>query len=129
MMILRCSGKSARRRCPTLPRAGPKKGKPPGFYARGLPTLIFDLSNFSDVSNFRPKINVSPSRGAQPERQGLTYAGSAFIALSRTERDELSARLAMSKAERSPVPKLRFPDVQWVKPNLVARVRHLAGAK
>jgi len=41
----------------------------------------------------------------------------------------LSARLAMSKAERSPVPKLRVPDVQWVKPNLVARVRHLAGAK
>jgi len=35
----------------------------------------------------------------------------------------------MSKAERSPVPKLRFPDVQWVKPNRVARVRHLAGAK
>jgi len=112
---------------PRYPERAPKKWRPPGFYARGLPTLIFDLSNFSDVSNFRPKINVSPSRG--PERQGLTYAGSAFIALSRTERDELSARLAMSKAERSPVPKLRFPDVQWVKPNRVARVRHLAGAK
>jgi hypothetical protein len=63
------------------------------------------------------------------EELGLRGRGSAFIALSRTERDELSARLAMSKAERSPVPKLRFPDVQWVKPNLVARVRHLAGAK
>jgi hypothetical protein len=37
----------------------------------------------------------------------LAYAGSAFIALSSTERDELSARLAMSKVERNPVPKLR----------------------
>jgi hypothetical protein len=26
-----------------------------GFLSPGLPTLIFDLSNFSDLSNFRPR--------------------------------------------------------------------------
>ena len=61
--------------------------------------------------------------------EGLTYAGSAFIALSGIERNELSARLQPSKLERCPIPKLRFPDAQWVKPQLTARVRHLAGAK
>ena len=59
----------------------------------------------------------------------LIYAGSAFIALSGIERNELSARLQPSKLERCPIPKLRFPDAQWVKPQLTARVRHLAGAK
>jgi hypothetical protein len=29
--------------------------------------------------------------------------------------------------ERCPIPKLRFPDAQWVKPQLMARVRHLSG--
>jgi len=65
---------------------------------------------------------------AKPNAQGLSYVGSAFIALSGTERQELSARLAMSKVERSPVPKLRFPDAHWVKPQLMARVRHLSGS-
>jgi ATP-dependent DNA ligase len=64
---------------------------------------------------------------AQANPQGLRYAGSAFIALSGIERAELSARL--HKIARSPIPKLRFHDAQWVKPQLVARVRHLAGAK
>ena len=59
--------------------------------------------------------------------QGLAYAGSAFIALSGTERDELGARLRTSRLERCPIPKLRFPDAQWVKPQFMARVRHLSG--
>jgi hypothetical protein len=50
-------------------------------------------------------------------------AGSAFIALSGTERAELSVRLQMSKLERCPIPKLRFPDAQWTQPQLRARVR------
>ena len=64
---------------------------------------------------------------AQADAQGLTYAGSAFIALSGTERAELATRIQMSKLERCPIPKLRFPDAQWVKPRLMARVRHLSG--
>jgi len=66
---------------------------------------------------------------AKAHAEGLTYAGSAFIALSGNERQELSARLAASKVERSPIPKLRFPDAPWVKPQLTARVRHLSGTR
>ena len=65
---------------------------------------------------------------ARLEAEKLTYAGSAFIALSGTERQELSARLQMTKLERCPIPKLRFPDAQWVEPQLMARVRYLSGA-
>jgi ATP-dependent DNA ligase len=66
---------------------------------------------------------------ARVDVQGLAYAGSAFIALSSAERNELSARLAMNKVERSPIQNLRFADAHWVKPQLMGRVRHLAGAK
>ena len=65
---------------------------------------------------------------ARTDTRGLAYAGSAFIALSSEERRELSARLAASKVERSPIPKLRFTDAHWVKPQLTARVRYLAGS-
>jgi hypothetical protein len=65
---------------------------------------------------------------AKSNAQGLSYAGSAFIALSGIERNDLSARLRESKLERCPIPKLRFPDAQWVKPKLKARVRHLSGS-
>jgi hypothetical protein len=51
-----------------------------------------------------------------------------FIALAGIERKELNARLQVSKLERCPIPKLRFPDAQWVKPQLMARVRHLAAS-
>jgi len=37
--------------------------------------------------------------------------------------------LTNHKLERCPIPKLRIPDAQWVKPQLMARVRHLAGSK
>ena len=66
---------------------------------------------------------------AQSDAQWLAYVGSAFIALSAHEREALKARLKTSKVERCPIPKLRFPDAEWVKPQLMARVRHLAGAK
>ena len=66
---------------------------------------------------------------AQANADGLTYAGSAFIAISGAERAELNARLQMRKLTRCPIDRLRFPDAQWVKPQLTARVRHLAGAK
>jgi hypothetical protein len=66
---------------------------------------------------------------ARADVQGLAYAGSAFIALSGTERAELNARLGVNEVERSSIAKLRFPDAQWVTPQVMARLRHLAGAK
>ena len=65
---------------------------------------------------------------ARAEEQRLAYAGSAFIALSGNERDVLRAHLESIKVSQCPLGRLRFPGAQWVKPQLVARVRHLAGA-
>src|SRR6185437_5882483 len=92
-----------------------------------LKTKCFTESSYLIIGTARDRKTKAPlALLAQPDAQGLTYAGSAFIALSGIERAELSARL--QKLERSPIPKLRFPDAQWVRPKLMARVRHLAGA-
>ena len=64
---------------------------------------------------------------ARAEPKGLTYVGSAFIALAGNERDKLSAHLEVNKVERCAIARFRIPDAQWVKPKIVVRVRHLAG--
>jgi len=64
---------------------------------------------------------------ARANERGLTYSGSAFLALSADERRELSTRLEVRKLERCPIPGLRFPDAHWMRPQLTARVRHLSG--
>ena len=93
-----------------------------------LKTKCFTEGSFVIIGTARDRKTKAPlALLAQLDAKGLTYAGSAFIALSGIERNELSARL--HKIARSPIPKLRFHDAQWVKPQLVARVRHLAGAK
>jgi hypothetical protein len=66
---------------------------------------------------------------ASADRQGLAYAGAAVIALSGNEQDELRIRLESIKTGQCPLTRLRLPTAQWVKPQPVARVRHLAGAK
>ena len=58
---------------------------------------------------------------------GAADVGSAFIALAGDERNKPRARL--DKVERCPLARFQFPDAQWVKPRLVARVRYLAGTK
>jgi bifunctional non-homologous end joining protein LigD len=95
-----------------------------------LKTKCFTEGSFVIIGTARDRKTKAPlALLAKPNAHELSYAGSAFIALSSTERDELSARLQRSKVERCPLGKFRFPDAQWVKPQLVARVRHLAGAK
>jgi bifunctional non-homologous end joining protein LigD len=95
-----------------------------------LKTKCFRESSFLIVGTARDrKTKAALALLAQVDGGGLTYAGSAFIAISGTERAELSACLQRSKLERCPIAGLRFPDAQWVKPQLTARVRHLAGAK
>jgi len=66
---------------------------------------------------------------ARAEERGLVYAGATFIVLSGEEREELRARPESIKIGRCPLLKLRLPSAQWVKPQLMARVRHLAGVK
>jgi bifunctional non-homologous end joining protein LigD len=95
-----------------------------------LKTKCFTESSFVLIGTARDRKTKAPlALLAQADAQGLRYAGSAFITLSSIERAELSARLQMSKLERCPIPKLHFPDAQWVNPQLMARVRHLAGSK
>jgi DNA ligase D-like protein (predicted ligase) len=82
-----------------------------------LKTKCFTESSFIIIGTARDrKTKAQLALLAKPGAQGLTYTGSAFIALSGNERDELSAQLTMSSVERSPIPELRFPDAQWVKP-------------
>ena len=66
---------------------------------------------------------------AHDNGHGLEYAGAAFIALAGVEREALKVQLERLKTERCPIERLRLPNAQWVTPRVVARVRHLAGAK
>jgi bifunctional non-homologous end joining protein LigD len=92
-----------------------------------LKTKCFTEGSFVIIGTARDRKTKAPlALLAQADAQGLTYAGSAFIS---RERAELSARIQMNKLERCPLHRLRFPDAQWVKPQLMARVRHLAGSK
>jgi DNA ligase D-like protein (predicted ligase) len=93
-----------------------------------LKTKCFAESSFLIIGTARDRKTKAPlALLARADEQGLTYAGSAFIALPGAERAELSARLQTSTVECSPIPKLRFPDAQWVKPQFMARVRYLSG--
>jgi DNA ligase D-like protein (predicted ligase) len=66
---------------------------------------------------------------ARADEGRLAYAGAAFIALNREEREDLQNRLRRIEVKHCAIPKLRLPDATWVEPKLVARVRSLAGAK
>ena len=94
-----------------------------------LKTKCFTEGSFVIIGTARDRKTKAPlALLAKPNAQGLSYVGSAFIALAGIERKELNARLQVSKLERCPIPKLRFPDAQWVKPQLMARVRYLSGS-
>jgi bifunctional non-homologous end joining protein LigD len=57
----------------------------------------------------------------------LKFAGTAFLNLSGTARDELQAHIARLPSMKAPasVPKVRQPE--WVMPTILVRVRHLKG--
>jgi bifunctional non-homologous end joining protein LigD len=94
-----------------------------------LKTKCFTESSLLIIGTARDRKTKAPlALLAHTTRERLVYAGSAFIALSGTERVELSARLRASQLQQSPIAKLRFPDAQWVEPQLKARVRHLSGS-
>jgi bifunctional non-homologous end joining protein LigD len=95
-----------------------------------LRTKCFTESAFVIIGTARDRKTGAPlALLARAEEQRLAYAGSAFIAVSGKEREQLWTRLDAIKLERCPIANLRLADAQWVKPQLVARVRHLPGAK
>src|SRR6187399_1664893 len=62
-----------------------------------LKTKCFTESSFIIIGTARDrKTKAQLALLAKPGAQGLTYTGSAFIALPGNERDELSAQLTMS---------------------------------
>ena len=93
-----------------------------------LKTKCFTESAFVIIGTARDrKTRALLALLARADRHGLSYAGTAFITLSGQDRDELRTHLEVNKVERCPLPRFRFPDAQWVKPHLVARVRHSPG--
>jgi len=65
---------------------------------------------------------------ARVEERGLVYAGAALIGLSAKARENLEFRLTGLSIELPPIDGLRLKDARWCTPELVVRVRHLAGA-
>jgi bifunctional non-homologous end joining protein LigD len=95
-----------------------------------LKTKCFTESAFVIIGTDRDrKTGAVRALLARTDDQGLIYAGPAFISLAGSEREDLRARLERIKVERCPIPRLRIPDARWINPELVVRVRHLAGTK
>jgi bifunctional non-homologous end joining protein LigD len=95
-----------------------------------LKCKCFTESSFVIIGTDRDrKTNALRALLAKADTHGLTYAGAAFIALAGDARDELRARLERIRVGQCPLNKFRSPNTVWVKPQLVARVRHLAGAE
>ena len=65
---------------------------------------------------------------ARFERGNLVYAGPAFFALQRNDRELFEARLAKLSVEQPIFSWLRNRQAKWLKPGLNVRVKHLAGA-
>jgi bifunctional non-homologous end joining protein LigD len=57
----------------------------------------------------------------------LIFAGTAFLTLSGTARDDLQALIEKLVTERPPVPQRVWRQSQWLKPELRVRVKHLQG--
>jgi ATP-dependent DNA ligase len=57
----------------------------------------------------------------------LRFAGTAFLTLAGKPRDELQKRIEKLLTTKPPVPQRTWRKPQWVKPELLVRVRHLAG--
>jgi len=66
---------------------------------------------------------------APADSDGLSYAGAAFIALRGEERSAFFDQLEQVKTSWAAFKSSRLFDVQWCKPALVVKVKHLAGSK
>jgi bifunctional non-homologous end joining protein LigD len=66
---------------------------------------------------------------AKAERSGLVYAGAAFFALGREERETLAEKLEALLQEQPTIPWLRNRQARWVRPELTLRVKYLAGSR
>jgi bifunctional non-homologous end joining protein LigD len=94
-----------------------------------LKTKCFTESTFVIIGTDKDrKTGAKRALLARPHGQGLVYAGAAFIALPGEQREALHNELERLTAEQCPLG-FRMPGARWVKPKIVARVRHLAASK
>ena len=94
-----------------------------------LKTKCFTESSLIIIGTDRDrKTGATRALLARADKGELAYAGAAFIPLNSEQREELQIHLERIKAKHCAIPKLRLTDASWVKPQLVARVRSLAGA-
>jgi bifunctional non-homologous end joining protein LigD len=64
------------------------------------------------------------------EKDGkLQFAGTAFLMLSGELRNELQARMEKISMTKAAIKLIKVRRPQWLKPELRARVRHLAGGE
>ena len=95
-----------------------------------LKTKCFTESDFIVIGTDRDrKTGALRALLAHPESDGLLYAGAAFIALGRSERDKFLAEVDRLTTSWAAFKSSRLLDVKWCRPKLAVRVKHLAGSK
>ena len=95
-----------------------------------LTTRCFTESTFVVIGIDRDRKTGAPrALLAQPESDGLNYAGAAFIALSDDARREFLAEVERLTTAWAAFKSSRLTDVKWCEPQLKVRVKHLAGSK
>ncbi|MNU89535.1 putative DNA ligase-like protein [compost metagenome] len=116
--------------CENLGLEGMVSKRPDSIYKSGpsknwLKTKCYTLTDFDMIgtATTRQGERVALLRG----RDTGEYAGTAFINLKREKREMLSARIRKLRASRPALKGTRFKDADWLKPGLVASVRHLRG--
>ena len=97
-----------------------------GRTLRWLKTKAFGEAEFYVVGLARDPKGPWVALLARGELDDLRYAGDAIITLSREERDELQ-RAANFLEVRKPAIRNARKQAQWIRPGLIAKVRHLRG--
>jgi DNA ligase D-like protein (predicted ligase) len=116
--------------CENLGLEGMVSKRPDSIYKSGpsknwLKTKCYTLTDFDMIgtATTRQGERVALLRG----RDTGEYAGTAYINLKREKREMLSARIRKLRASQPTLKGAKFKDADWLKPGLVASVRHLRG--
>jgi bifunctional non-homologous end joining protein LigD len=95
-----------------------------------LKTKCFTESIFVVIGTDRDcKTGAVRALLAHNDGSGLNYAGAAFIALGDDERDYFFAEIERLTVSWETFKASRHSDAKWCQPELMVRVKHLAGSK
>jgi bifunctional non-homologous end joining protein LigD len=93
-----------------------------------LKTKCFTESTFVVVGTDRDR-KTGALMALLAHSDGLKYAGVAFITLAGDERKEFLAEVERLTTSWAALKSSRATDVKWCHPNLLVRVKHLAGSR